>query len=221
MAEMEVYWGSGSQPSWRVLLALEVKGAAYDSRLIEFSKGDHKKPEFLALNPRHQVPVLKDGDFVMYESVAIIAYLDQKFPDPPLFGATIQETGEIWRRVMEFMGNVDGPLMSIVRPVFFGKVEEHREKIDQNVPRLKSELALLEQAIEGRDYFVGDQVSAVDIVMYPSLRSLVRAGEKPAFESVGDGLLPYADHFPRLAEWMGRMELLPGYDKTFPPHWRE
>ncbi len=218
---MEVYWGSGSQPSWRVLLALEIKGVAYESKLISFSSGGHKTPEFLAMNPRHKVPTLKDGDFVMSESVAILAYLDEKYPDPPLFGTTIRETGEIWRRVMEFMNYVDGPLLSIVRPVFFNKVDENRDIIDEALPRLKEELALLNEALRDREYFVGAGPTAADIVAYPTLRSLLRAGTKPAFEVIGEGILPFETHFPDLAAWMGRIELLPGYDKTFPPHWRE
>ena len=85
---IEVFWGSGSPFAWRVLLALEAKGLAYQSRLLEFSKGDSKTPEFLALNPRGQVPVLRDGGYVVYESIAILAYLERKYPEPPLFGAT-------------------------------------------------------------------------------------------------------------------------------------
>ena len=61
MSELEVFWGSGSQPSWRVLLALEVKGLPYKSHLISFSAGEHKTPEFLRMNPRHRVPVFIAG----------------------------------------------------------------------------------------------------------------------------------------------------------------
>src|SRR5512145_1540115 len=98
---LEVYWGSGSPYAWRVLLALEIKRTPYASRLIEFSKKQHKAPEFLALNPRGKVPVLKDGDFALSESLAIVAYLDRKFPEPPLFGRTAAETGLIWKSISE------------------------------------------------------------------------------------------------------------------------
>jgi hypothetical protein len=50
MIVMEIYWGSGSPFAWQVLLALEVKKIPYASRLLEFSKGQHKSPEYLALN---------------------------------------------------------------------------------------------------------------------------------------------------------------------------
>ncbi len=75
---LELYWGSGSPFAWRVMLMLELKGLAYQSTLLEFSKGDHKAARFLKLNPRGKVPVLKDDDFVLNESLAIMAYLDKK-----------------------------------------------------------------------------------------------------------------------------------------------
>jgi hypothetical protein len=59
---LELYWGSGSPFAWRVMLTLEVKRQAYQSTLLEFSRGDHKAAGFLKLNPRGKVPVLKDDD---------------------------------------------------------------------------------------------------------------------------------------------------------------
>ena len=49
---LEIYWGSGSGPSWRVLLALAIKNLPYESHLLSFSKGEHKTPEMLAWNAR-------------------------------------------------------------------------------------------------------------------------------------------------------------------------
>ena len=55
-------------------LALEHKALPYERKVLSFSAGDTRKPEFLALNPRHRVPVMVDGDFVLYESNAIVEY---------------------------------------------------------------------------------------------------------------------------------------------------
>ena len=85
---LEVHWASGSPFSWRVLLTLEVKQLPYQSRLLTFSKREHKSPEYLALNPRGKVPTLKDGDFILHESLAIMAYLDSAYPARPIFGRT-------------------------------------------------------------------------------------------------------------------------------------
>ncbi len=80
---IELYWGSGSPYSWRVLLALEYKRLAYDSHLLQFSKQEHKSPQMLRMNPRGRVPVLKDGDYVVFESLACLLYLDRKYPELP------------------------------------------------------------------------------------------------------------------------------------------
>ena len=85
---IDVYWGSGSPFAWRVLLALEHKRLPYVSHVLQFSKQEHKSPQMLALNPRGKVPVLKDGDYVCFESLAILYYLDLKYPEPPIFGRT-------------------------------------------------------------------------------------------------------------------------------------
>ena len=85
-AKPELHWISGSPYAWRVMLALEVKQVPYVSRLLDSSKGDLETQEFLRLNPRGQVPVLTHGDYVLTESLAILAYLDRQFPTPPIFG---------------------------------------------------------------------------------------------------------------------------------------
>ena len=74
-----LYYGSGSPYAWRVQLALEAKALPYERRLLSFSAGDTRKPEFAKLNPRHRVPTIVDGDFVLYESNAIVEYLDEAY----------------------------------------------------------------------------------------------------------------------------------------------
>ncbi|TLY57914.1 MAG: glutathione S-transferase family protein, partial [Gammaproteobacteria bacterium] len=99
---IDIYWGSGSPYAWRVLLALEYKRLPYLSHLLQFSKQEHKSPQMLALNPRGRVPVLKDGDYVCFESLAILYYLDLKYPQPPIFGRTPEEAGTIMRVICEY-----------------------------------------------------------------------------------------------------------------------
>ncbi len=99
---IDVYWGSGSPFSWRVLLALEYKRLSYSNHLLQFSKQEHKSPQMLSLNFRGRVPVLKDGDYVVFESLAVLFYLDRKYPTPPLFGRSPEEAGVIMRVICEY-----------------------------------------------------------------------------------------------------------------------
>src|SRR5437870_10444709 len=117
---LEVYWASGSPFAWRVLLTLEAKRLSYQSKLLTFSKGEHKSPEYLAMNPRGKVPTLKDGDFVLYESLAIMAYLDREYPERPIFGSSSRETGIIWRLVAENISYVCEPMQKVIAPLFVG-----------------------------------------------------------------------------------------------------
>ena len=82
-----LYYGSGSPYAWRVQLALEHKALPYERKMLSFADKDTRKPEFLALNPRHRVPTITDGDFTLYESNAIVEYLDDAYPAQgrPLF----------------------------------------------------------------------------------------------------------------------------------------
>ena len=95
--EIEIFWGSGSPFAWRVLMTAELKNVPFVSRQLQFSQKEQKSPDFLAVNRRGEVPALRHGDLVLTESVAIMAYLDAKFPDPPLFGGSAAATGQIWR----------------------------------------------------------------------------------------------------------------------------
>src|SRR5688572_28133858 len=76
--------GSGSPFAWRIWLALEHKRLPYELKMLSFSAGDTRTPEFLAMNPRHKVPVLVDDGFPIYESSAIGEYLEDRWPERPL-----------------------------------------------------------------------------------------------------------------------------------------
>jgi glutathione S-transferase len=215
----EIFWISGSPFAWRVLLALEWKGVPYQSRLLERSKGEHKSAEFLALNPRGQVPVLRDGDVVVRESLAILAYIDRQYPDRPLFGRNGAEAGAIWQDVLE-SGAAADPMERFILPLYFGESAAKEAEMRAALPPINAELDRLEQKLGGRQWLVGATLSAADIAAYPMVRSLVRAAEKPEAARFETGLVPMAARRPGVAAWMTRIEALPGYDRTFPPHWR-
>lgn len=217
---LEVFWGSGSPFAWRVLLTLEVKQLPYESRLLEFSKKQHKSPDFLRLNPRGKVPVLKDGDFVVYESLAIMKYLDDKYPAVRLFGGDPESSARIMMSVCECASYIEQPTENVVRPIFARAATEQREAIMSAANTLRDEYALLNAKLTGRQWLVGDSVTAADVVLYPQAAILLRALGKDEAASLGLKLAPFADYFPAVAQWMRAVEALPGFERTYPPHWR-
>ena len=78
------FFGSGSPYAWKVWLALEHKGIPFVAKRLSFDNNDTKTPEFLAINPRGRVPAILDGDFPLWESSAIIEYLEERYPERPL-----------------------------------------------------------------------------------------------------------------------------------------
>ena len=218
---MEIFWGSGSGPAWRVLLAAEIKKVPYTSRLLSFTSGEHKTREMLLMNPRGKVPVLREGTFSLYESVAILAYLDAKYPEPSLFGKTPEEIGTTWRTVLE-LEHYAGPAMGKVsRPILFRQLAEKEAEVKEGRAHMHDELRKLEALLEGHTWFGGAHVSAADLVAFPFVMTLLRAADRPEAQPLDLGIHPFERHYPRLATWKAYMEAIPGYERTYPPHWRE
>ncbi|HEU4730625.1 MAG TPA: glutathione S-transferase family protein [Kofleriaceae bacterium] len=215
---LEIYWGSGSPYAWRVLLAAELKHIPYESKLLEFSKGHLKTPEFLAMNPRGKVPVIRDGEFVLAESMAILAYLDRKHPEPPLLGRTAEEAGRIWETVFELESYAREALTTLNRWMFGDK--PRGPEVDEAHARATAELARFDARLARAPWLVGDGPTAADLAWFPWMRTILRAGVRAEARARELGLFPFADAYPSIGAWIARIEALPGYENTFPPHWR-
>ena len=210
---IEFYYGAGSPYAWRVWLALEHKKLAYDLKTLSFSAGDTRKPEFVKLNPRHQVPVIVDNGFVLYESAAILEYLDEAYPEPSLFPGDKQNRAVIRRMVREADEYYDEVNVKLLMSVLFTKPEEWNEStIASARDEVIAELGNWERMLTG-DYFAG-QLSAADFTFYPLLAIALRCEVKKP------GLGLKAALPPKTAAWMQRIESLPYFKKTWPAHWK-
>ena len=210
---LTLYYMSGSPYAWRAWLALEHKQAAYDLKTLSYDAGDFKKPDFAGLTPRHKVPVLVDDGFVLWESAAILEYLEEKQPEPRLFAAELRQRAVQRRMIREADAYVAAAMEELAEAVLFTPREQRSaERIATAGAALKAELALWEAAGDG-DYLAG-ALSAVDLTLFPQLALIRRmSGRNPA-------LLPADLIGPRLAAWLDRMEALPVVRKTWPPHWK-
>lgn len=210
-----LYYGSGSPFAWRAQLALEHKALPYERKVLSFSAGDTRKPEFLALNPRHRVPVLVHDDFVLYESGAIVEYLDEAFPGrgAPLFPGSPQDRATARRIILEVDNYLDEAGDGVWNQAFATAPEQRdRSVIDEGSRASAEEFALFTRYLRG-EFLVGP-LSAADFALYPALAALRRCELKlPDFSLAA--LLPEA-----LAGWMRRIEALPFFEATIPPHWR-
>jgi glutathione S-transferase len=211
-----LYVGSGSPYAWRVWLALEHKALPYDLRVLSFSGGDLKAPEFAAMNPRCKVPVLDDGGFVIYESAAVVDYIADAYANvgAPLFPTDVKARAVARRKIREADEYVAQSMERLVERVLFTPREEwDHDKIAKSRERFLAELAYFENELTG-DFLVGE-LGAADFTLYPLLALALR------MESRTKPDLDIAAHIgPRLTAWMRRIEALPFFAKTYPPHWR-
>lgn len=208
------YAGSGSPFSWRVWLALEHKRVPYSLNMLSFSEGDLQRPGFLALNPRGKVPTLVDGDFVLFESAAIVEYLDEAYPGTPLFPGDAKQRATVRRLVQEVDNYLDQAVESVLGELLWKQGLPDQVKVDAGCAAIRKELAYFERCLS-QDFLAGP-LSAADFALYSILALALRV-EQTRHPDLGVG----AAMGPRLKAWKARIEALPYFAATYPPHWRE
>ena len=214
---LDFYHGHGSPYSWRVWLALEHKKVPYNLKVLSFANGDTKKPDFVALNPRHRVPTVVDDGFVLWESATILEYLDERFPEGPrLYPGDAKARALVRRLARESEEYLYREGIDPIVDEFFwkGEAPADMEKVAKHRERVREELACFESALAG-DFLTGNTVTAADFFLYPNLAYCRRITQRKP-EAKLAGLVP-----PRIAAWAKRIEALPYFDKTIPEHWRE
>jgi glutathione S-transferase len=212
---LDFYHGHGSPFSWRVWLALELKGIPYNLKILSFQNEDTRKPEFVALNPRHTVPTIVDDGHALWESLAIVEYLDERFTSgPKLYPGDVKARARVRRLIREMEDHLGKPMDTIVDELFWkGDAPPDKEKIEEARKTLKEEFEYFAKELRGK-FIAGDTPCAADFVLMPVLGYVWRVdARKPETKLVE--LVPAA-----LVEYKKRIEALPYYDKTFPAHWR-
>ena len=210
------YHGHGSPFSWRVWLALEHKQADYETKILSFTAGDTKKPEFVAINPRGHVPTLVDGDVTVWESFAILEYLEERLRSgKPLFPGDAKARARIRRLMHEAQSYIRAEGNDPIVDEFFYKdgAAPDMDKVAKAREVVRRELAGFAKELQG-DFLAGAEPTAADFTLYPEVGYLKRITfRKPETKLVE--LIPAP-----IAEWAKRIEALPYFDKTFPEHWR-
>ena len=174
------YFGSGSPYAWKVWLALEHKQLPYEAKRMFFDTADLKTPWFTAINPRQKVPALVDDGFAMYESGAMLEYLEDRYPasGEPLWPKDVKARAVARRRAAEVVAYVDPVNDKIFSEVFgpAGKVP-NLEIIAEGKRMLSAELARIEGWLKN-DFLAGEKLSGADFTLYPYLAFLGRVDVK-------------------------------------------
>jgi glutathione S-transferase len=187
--------------SRRVWVALLEKDLPFEAHVMALS-GDQFRPEFLSLNPFHHIPVLVDDDFPVIESLAILDYLEAKYPTPSLLATTPEAIAKL-RMVEMVTVNELVPAINPLVKQMMGFGQDPEDVIEQAKQKADGVLKFYADKLGDGPFFCGDQLTLADIV----------AGTfAPWFESLG---LPM-DSYPTLQAWTDRLMDRPAWATTQP-----
>jgi glutathione S-transferase len=187
-----------ARPVWLTLLEKQL-----DFELVPMNlASDQFEPEFLNLNPFAHVPVLLDGEVRVFESLAILDYLEAKYPAPALIPTQPVTLAQM--RMVQ-MVSVNELLPAIVKLLI-------QDEPDLSYPyaRAHTVLKFFEQSLAGQPYFAGEHLSLADLVA----SSIV-----VCIPDLGIDLAPY----PQLADWLTRLLARPSWQpvQLSPEEWQE
>jgi maleylacetoacetate isomerase len=173
---MKLYTYYRSQASFRVRIALNLKRLAHEDFFLHLEKGDQFAADYRALNPQMVVPTLLDGETKLFQSLAILEYLDEKYPEPPLLPQDV--AARAWVRGLALINIADThPLMvPRIRHYLVDDLKLSQDQMTQWVRHwLGAGLAAMEQLLaEHREtgrFCHGDRPTIADICLVPPVAS--------------------------------------------------
>jgi glutathione S-transferase len=181
-------------------------GAPVEFVRVDLAKGEHKTPDYLAINPNGKVPALVDGDARLWEAVAIMAYLARSMGSdlwPRDDDRQIELTRWLsWDACHFTRYGATLVFENIVRPRFLGAAPDAKA-VDEATGFFRQFAAVLDGHLSGRRYVVGDTLTIADFAI---AATLPRADEAS---------IPVKE-FPAVARWHERLNELPGWREPFP-----
>jgi glutathione S-transferase len=177
---MKLYGHPASTCARKVLLTLAEKGHEAEFVLVDLMKGEHKQPAFLAKQPFGVIPVLEDGDFSLYESRAIIRYLDDKLAGPSLTPRDAKERARMEQYTSIEYSYFSPAAMKIVMNVIFKKMmgqEPDMAAVAQGKADTAKALDIVEKDLVGREFLAGNSFSLADVTWMPYVQYVFAAGE--------------------------------------------
>jgi len=179
------------------------KGLQWETTWLDLPAGEHKKPEYLAINPVGKVPALIDGEVIVHDSTIVGEYLEDKYPGKTLLPADPTTRA----RARAFEDYCDAYLAAsnykILAELRKPENERNREKIEEGEREMLKHFEYLERELKGRQFFAG-ALSLGDISFIPPLANYERAGYS------------ITDQFPNLKAWWERLKARPSFNESWP-----
>ncbi|ELW49642.1 glutathione S-transferase theta-1 [Tupaia chinensis] len=203
---LELYLDLLSQPCRAVYIFAKKNGIPFELRTVDLMKGQHLSDAFAQVNPLRKVPALKDGDFTLAESVAILLYLSRKYKAPDhWYPQDLQARARVdeylsWQHTALRVSCTRALWQKMMLPGFLGEVVPP-ETLAATLAQLDRCLQLLEDKfLRDQAFLTGPHISMADLVAITELMHPVSAGCR-VFEGR-----------PKLAAWRQRVEAAVGED---------
>ena len=193
---IKLYDFKSSPNCQRVKIVLAEKNLPYDIVPIDLRAQAQKTPEYLKLNPYGKVPVLTDDATVLYESLIINEYLDEKYPNPSLMPKDPAKKAKARILIDYGMAHFDNAYQKLRMELTKDSKEQNQQAIASAKDELKKLLRRFEEELGDQPYLTGD-FSLVDADLLPRFTRLE-----------GFGVLPYSS-LPRLAKYLERVKSRP------------
>jgi glutathione S-transferase len=182
--------------SIRVRWTLQELEIDFDAATVNLVAGEHQQPAFLKINPAGKLPALMDGDVVLTESVAIVLYLADKYPDKKLVPADLEQRAQLNRWLLFTATELEQPLWRITRHT---RLYPESKRLPADVALAREEFTamagVLDEHMRGRQFVIGDTATVGDFVL---AYTLDWANE-----------VQLLDDFPPLRTYMERMYARP------------
>jgi glutathione S-transferase len=206
---MKLYYDPITVNCRKCVAGLDLIGADYDEEVMSYFGGDHKKPEFTAINPNAALPALTDGDLMLWESNAILVYASEKTGNTTVYPGDPRSRGDITRWLL-WESNTWFPtcyaylVENVVKPILDDTPDKAR--LAEHAPTFHAHARVLENSLAGREWLCADHPTIADIAVAAPMH--LHGAQK----------LPL-DDYPNIRGWIARVEALPCWKKSDPiPH---
>jgi glutathione S-transferase len=204
---MKLYHNPMSPNVRRVRLTAAVLGIQLEEKKLDFAKGEHKNPEYLALNPNGAVPTLVDGEFVLTESRAIMQYLASKKPESGLLPRDEAARADVTRwqfwDASHFSPHLAALAFEKLIKGMMGLGDPDAGKIQEALGSFRRFGAVLNKRLEGKQHVVGSALTLADLTLASSLMYAKQAD------------VPLAE-VPNVQAWFSRISEMDAWKKTSP-----
>ncbi len=180
-------------------------GVPVERVLVDLRKGEHKRPEYLKLNPNGKVPTLDDDGFVLWESRSIMMYLCDKTPGQMLYPSELRARADVNRWLfwdaVHFSPSLGIVLFEKVVKGLLGAGAPDPKEIERGEKQIAPLMPVLDGHLANRDWLVGSSVTIADLSVATPLLLAARA----------QLALP-----ANVTAWFGRVQALDAWQKTIP-----